>query len=154
MDRKLKNAFEDYLLVREKTYEFLKTLPQEKMTWKPHKLLGTFGMQLRHMSKSQHAYIKGITTGRLDFEDKQAPLGIEKDKEKAIKHLKKLDKELARALEKLKHDTKILFVDGVHGTFKVSIATALSYLADHEFYHQGIFTCYGRLAGLGKFTFM
>jgi hypothetical protein len=29
----------------------------------------------------------------------------------------------------------------------------LTYLQSHELYHQGIFTCYGRLAGLGKFSF-
>ena len=57
-------------------------------------------------------------------------------------------------LEKEIEDKKIVFVDGVVGEHTVDLKTVLSYLIEYEFYHQGIFTCYERLAGLGKFTFM
>ena len=140
--------------MRAKTYEFLKTLPQEKMKWKPHDLLGTFGMQLRHMTKSQEAFVEGLKSGTIEFTNKTFAPELETDKSAALKRFKQLDKELAAVVSKLKPTTKITFVDGVHGTFKVDVVTVLSYLADHEFYHQGIFTCYGRLAGMGKFTFM
>jgi len=49
---------------------------------------------------------------------------------------------------------KIIFVDGVSGTSEETLTNIINYMIEHEFYHQGIFTCYGRIAGMGKFLFM
>ena len=59
----LKQFKEDWKQIRSKTYEFLETVPQSKISWSPHKDLGTFGMQIRHIGVSQRAYIKGINSG-------------------------------------------------------------------------------------------
>ena len=150
----VKDWIEDWKEVRGKTLEFLEKLPEEKMTWRPHKLLGTFGMQIRHIIKSQESYVKGITIGKIDFSDKKFDKELETNKQKALDYLKKLDNELIRLLSSLDQNKKIIFVDGVYGEQKIPLTTVLSYLTNHEVYHQGIFTCYGRLAGLGKFTFM
>ncbi len=154
MDSTLKDFLADWKQIRGKTFEFLKTLPEEKIAWRPHELLGTFGMQLRHLGKSQEAYIQGIRKGKIDFTNKTFEPSIETDKKKAIAYLKKLDAELVKVLLATKPEQKIIFMDGVYGEMKITLTTVLSYLMNHEVYHQGIFTCYGRLAGLGKFRFM
>lgn len=144
----------DWKQIRGKTLDFLQTMPQEKMTWRPHELLGTFGMQIRHIGKSQESYINGIKSGKIDFSDKKFDPEIEKNKEKALLHLKKLDEELVKTISDADPGKEIIFIDGVLGELRIPLRTVLSYLVDHEYYHQGIFTCYGRLAGLGKFLFM
>ena len=154
MNEQIKEWVEDWKEVRGKTLEFLKSLPEDKITWRPHELLGTFGMQIRHICISQRAYINGIKKGKLDFEDKEFDTELETNKERALSYLEKLDKELIETLEPLNADKEIIFVDGIYGESKVPLITILSYLTNHESYHQGVFTCYGRLAGLGKFTFM
>jgi len=155
MNKQIKSFIEDWKEIRGKTYEFLETLPEDKMTFSPHKLLGTFGMQIRHIGVSQNSYIEGIKKGKIDFSSKSFDVNIETDKKLAIQHLKDLDNKLFELLESINDTNKeITFIDGVQGEFKESLIDILHYLKDHEFYHQGIFTCYGRLAGMGKFTFM
>ena len=144
----------DWKSVRGKTYEFLETVPEEKIMWRPHKDLGTFGMQIRHMGVSQKAYINGIKNGRIDYENKVYNKDIEKSKKKAITFLKDMDKELIDVLKSADKNKEIEFHDGVYGFKKVSLGTVLEWLLQHEAYHQGVFTCYGRLAGLGKFRLM
>src|SRR3989344_6338114 len=117
----IKQALDEYKLARTKTYEFLKTLPQEKMTWRPHEQLGTFGMQLRHMTKSQQAYVEGIKKGTIDFSDKSFSSDIETSKVAVLKRFKELDQELVDILKTLKPTTKIIFNDGVHGTFQIDV---------------------------------
>ena len=109
---KVEEFIEDWKAFRGKTYEFLETVPIDKMSWRSHKDLGTFGMQIRHIGVLQRAYINGIKSGEIDFHD------------------------------------------GVYGIMNVDVETVLDWLLQHEAYHQGIFTCYGRLAGLGKFRLM
>ena len=145
---------DEWNTVRRKTYEFLETVSDEKMIWRPHELLGTFGMQLRHMIKSQESYIKGIKSGKIDFSEKSFEKELETNKQRAVETLKDLDNQLIDLIKTESLDKEITFVDGVHGEMKIPLSTVIAYLVDHEFYHQGIFTCYGRLAGLGKFTFM
>ena len=155
MNEELESFLEEYEEIRARTIEFLKTVPQEQWTWKPHELLGSFGMQARHMSTSQQCYIKGIQQGKIDFTQKSFDKEIETVKKKAIERLQELDKKLRKVLEEINDPTKeIIFVDGVTGTTKEELKDVIRYLIDHEYYHQGIFTAYGRLAGLGKFLFM
>ncbi len=155
MDEKIKELLEEYQEIRERTIEFLESIPNEKWTWKPHKLLGSFGMQVRHMTTSQNSYIQGIKRGRIDFSSKEFNRELEVNKKLAIEKLKELDKELNQTIKSLKnHKKSITFVDGVAGTTEVQIEEIIHYLMGHEYYHQGIFTCYGRIAGLGKFLFM
>ncbi len=139
---------------RGKTYEFLETIPEDKITWKPHKDLGTFGMQIRHIGVSQQAYINGMKSGKIDFKNKKYDKDVELDKKKAISFLKSIDKELITFLDSADVNKKIEFHDGVYGVSTISLGTVLEWLMQHESYHQGIFTCYGRLAGLGKFRLM
>ena len=151
----IKNWLNDWKETRGMTIKFLEIVPKEKFNWKPHELLGTFGMQVRHLIIVQKNYIDGMKKKKIDFSDKSFDKKIESDKKIAISRLKKLDKELEGLLEKINNlNHEIVFVDGVSGEHKVKLLTVLTYLVNHEFYHQGIFTCYGRLAGLGKFTFM
>lgn len=151
---KIKDFIQDWKEVRDKTYEFLETVPQDKMNWSPHKDLGTFGMQIRHIGVSQRAYITGIKSGKIDFSDKNYDKEVEKDKIKAINFLKQMDEELIIVLKSVKGDKMIEFHDGVYGIKKIPVEIVLDWIIQHETYHQGIFTCYGRLAGLGKFRLM
>jgi uncharacterized damage-inducible protein DinB len=151
---KIQNFVEDWAFVRGKTLEFLATIPDDKMTWKPHDQLGTFGMQIRHVIKSQEAYLNGMKNETVEFSNKKFDPALETDKQKAIDYLKKLDGELIDFLNTADENKEIIFVDGVIGEKKIPITTVLDYMINHEIYHQGIFTCYGRLAGLGKFLFM
>ncbi len=144
----------DWKEIRGRTYEFLDNIPNNKITWKPHKDLGTIGQQIRHIGVSQRSYINGIKIGKIDFNDKIFNPEIEKDKEKAINFLKDLDNKLFNILDNVNIDKKIIFVDGIAGESVINLKTVLNYLIEHEVYHQGIFTCYGRLLGLGKFRFM
>ena len=151
----VKELLEGYKEIRGRTIKFLESVPKEKWVWKPHILLGSFGMQVRHMSTSEQSYIEGIKTGKIDFSQKKFDKEIEINKGKAINRLKELDLELSKLIDSTKDfNKKITFVDGVSGTSKEDLATLLNYLIEHEFYHQGIFTCYGRLANMGKFLFM
>ena len=154
MNKKIKSFIEDWKEVRGKTYEFLQTVPEDKINWRPHKLLGTFGMQIRHIGVSQRAYINGIKSGKIDFDDKSYDKEVETDKTKGIDFLKQMDKELFEVLDTIGEDKKLEFHDGVYGAKETDVETVLEWLMQHETYHQGIFTCYGRLAGLGKFTLM
>lgn len=151
----IKDLLEDYESIRERTIEFLKKVPEEKWTWRPHALLGSFGMQVRHICTSQQSYIEGIKKGKIDFSQKGFDKEIEINKEKAIKRLKELDKELFDLIGSVKDSNKkIIFVDGVSGTSEETLTNIINYMIEHEFYHQGVFTCYGRLADMGKFLFM
>jgi len=150
----IKEFKKDWKEIRGRTLKFLESVPEDKWNWRPHELLGTFGMQVRHMVKSQEAYIKGMKNGTVSFDDKDFDSEIEKDKEKGIGKLRELDEELLGSLKELEGDKEILFRDGVVGDEKVKLETVLQYLIEHEYYHQGIFTCYGRIAGMGKFLFM
>ena len=153
--KEVKNILDDYKEIRNRTIQFLEKVPKERWTWKPHELLGSFGMQVRHMSTSQQSYLEGIKKGKIDFSQKEFDKEIETNKEKAIKRLKELDKELTKLINSMNDfNKKITFVDGVSGTSEATLANILNYMIDHEFYHQGIFTCYGRLVGMGKFLFM
>ena len=145
---------EEWKQVRGKTYEFLETVPGERIIWSPHKDLGTFGMQMRHLGVSQRSYIAGMVSGKIDFSNKSYDKEIEKDKQKSLKFLKNLDEEMIEVLKSVKGTKIIDFHDGVYGVKKVNIETVLDWLLQHECYHQGVFTCYGRLAGLGKFRLM
>lgn len=151
---KIKEFISEWKEVRGKTYEFLDNLPKDKINWRPHRELGTFGMQIRHMCISQKAYMNGIKSGKVDFDDKNFDADLEHNKSKVIKHLKQLDKELINLLKSVDNDKSIEFHDGVYGLKIVPVGTVLAWMLQHETYHQGIFTCYGRLAELGKFRFM
>ena len=151
----IKDLIEDYKSIRARTIKFLKKVPEDKWTWRPHELLGSFGMQVRHISTSQQSYVEGIKKGKIDFSQKEFDKEIETNKDKAIKRLKELDKELFDLVDSIKDlNKKIIFVDGVSGTSEETLTNVINYMIEHEFYHQGIFTCYGRLAGMGKFLFM
>jgi len=151
----IKELLEDYNDIRDRTIKFLEKVPEEKWTWKPHELLGTFGMQVRHMTTSQQSYVEGIKKGKIDFSQKTFDKEIETNKEKAINRLKELDKELSELIDSTKDfHKKIVFVDGVSGTSEEDLTNIINYMIEHEFYHQGIFTCYGRISGMGKFLFM
>ena len=83
---------------------------------------------------------------KIDFSQKDFDKEIETNKDKAIERLKKLDKELFDLINSIKdYDKKIIFVDGVSGTSEETLTNVINYMIEHEFYHQGIFTCYGRL---------
>lgn len=148
----MQDLIDEWREVRAKTYEFLEGLPQERMAWRPHEILGTFGMQLRHMIVSERAYIEGLLSGTISFDEKGYDEAWETRKEAAIEQLREMDKRLLAALSSAKEE--IVFDDGVFGKVTVDPATVLRWLIQHETYHQGIFTCYGRLTGMGKFRFM
>ena len=140
--------------IRGRTLKFLESIPKNKVNWTPNKDLGTIGMQVRHIGVSQESYIKGIKNGKITFSKKSFNPEIEKNLDKGISFLKKLDEELSELLEKADPKKQIEFIDGVEGKSKITLERTLDYLIDHELYHQGIFTCYGRLLNLGKFRFM
>ncbi len=151
----IEDLIDDYKSIRDRTIKFLKKVPEDKWTWRPHELLGSFGMQVRHISTSQQSYTEGIKKGKIDFSQKEFDKEIETNKDKAIKRLKELDKEFFDLMSSIKDpNKKIIFVDGVSGTSEETLTNIIDYMIEHEFYHQGIFTCYGRLAGMGKFLFM
>ena len=154
MTEKIKSLLKNYKDIRGRTIKFLESVPEDKWTWSPGELLGTFGMQIRHMANSENCYIEGIKKKKIDFEQKTFGKELEEDKRKAVEKLKELDDELLKAIESFNPEEKITFVDGVSGTSEEEIEDIINYLIEHEFYHQGIFTCYGRLAGMGKFLFM
>ena len=154
MDKSINQFKKDWKIVRGRTIEFLKSIPKDNVSWSPHKDLGTIGMQIRHMCTSQKAYITGIKDGKIDFSVKSFDPKIEKNIDKGIEFLESLDKELSELIQKESPNKELIFVDGLEGNSKITLQTALDYLMDHEFYHQGIFTCYGRLLNLGKFRFM
>ncbi len=143
----------DWKDVRGKTLEFLELLPQEHMSWRPHEQLGTFGMQLRHLAKVQEAYLVGMKTGTITFTDKQFDAAIETDKSAALRFLEQVEADMQATLAAMDDTMTVQFIDSA-GERTISLRTVLQYLINHEIYHQGIFTCYGRLAGLGKFTFL
>jgi len=153
--KEVKNLIENYKEIRSKTIEFLEKVPKDKWMWKPHELLGSFGMQARHITVSQQCYIEGIKKGKIDFSQKDFDKEIETNKDKAIKGLRELDNDLFDLINSIKDFNKqIIFVDGVSGTSEETLPKIINYMIEHEFYHQGIFTCYGRISGMGKFLFM
>lgn len=150
----LSDFIKEWKSVRGKTYEFIATIPDDKMSWKPHEHLGTFGMQLRHMGVSQRAYVNGMRNGKVDFSDKSYDKELETDKAKIVAFLKNLDTELIIMLDSGEYKESIEFHDGVYGIKKAGPEKVVNWLMEHETYHQGVLTCYGRLAGLGKFRMM
>ena len=95
-----------------------------------------------------------MKNGKVIFDVKTPGSDVEKNKSAAITRLQEVDRDLEAFLHKADPDSQIKFIDGVYGEQNVSLSTVLRYLLDHEMYHQGILTCLGRLAGLGKFRFM
>src|SRR3989344_2310424 len=82
---KISDFLHDWKEIRGKAYEFLEKIPENKMMWSPHNDLGSIGMQIRHMGVSQRAYINGIRSGTINFNDKTYNKEVEKNKAEAIK---------------------------------------------------------------------
>ncbi len=139
--------------VRGKTLEFLEGLQNEQFAWRPAPQLGTFGMQIRHLAKVQEAYVIGMKTGRVVFGDRNFDPEVETDKQKALAYVEKVDADLLAMLEAWQDPgVEIVILDNT-GEKKLSLLTVLQYVLHHELYHQGIFTCYARLAGIEPIPF-
>ncbi len=137
----------DWRWVRGLTYEFIKMIPTEKLMFSPHKDFGSLGRQLRHVADIQECYLKGFINGELDFKNRRRDRSMEHNQKKLLKFFEDLDEKLYKFLST--HTEKeldnVIIWNVWENLPNPTIKECLLYLIEHEVYHQGIWTLYGKL---------
>ncbi len=150
MDKK--QFLEDWKYVRGNTIKFIHSVPDNKLSFSPHKNWGTIGKQLRHLADVQDCYLKSIKAGKVSFDNKRKNYEIEKSKKRLLDDMNQRDVELSNVLSKMSGkqlQKKLLWAEVGNS----SIIIALTYMKEHEIYHQGILQLYADLAGFKTLRF-
>ena len=147
-----KQFLEDWKHTRNNTLRFIDSIPNKKLSFKPHRNFGTLGKQLRHLADVQECYLKGIKTGVIEFSRKRKDFSMETDKQKLINYFRQQDKDLILML-KIMHETDLRKNIIWKECGKPTIYSTLIYMKEHEIFHQGIFNYALNLQGLNHLDF-
>ena len=136
----------DWEYTRNNTFKFIESIPNNKIGFSPHKDWGSIGRQLRHIADVQECYLNAIDTKKVTFQNKRKDYSMETDKDKLIRYMKDLDKRLKEKIQKMSEKDLLKKVDWEE-VGNPSIIVMLTYMKEHEIYHQGILQVYASLAG-------
>ena len=128
------------------------SIPNNKLNFIPHKDFGSAGRQLRHMADVQECYLKAVETRKVTFQNKRKDYSMETSKEKLVEYMKELDEKLKVKLKKMSEKYLLKKVDWKE-VGNPSIIVMLTYMKEHEIYHQGILQLYASLAGFETIRF-
>jgi uncharacterized damage-inducible protein DinB len=131
---------------RSLTYDFLKVLTPDDLSYSPQLEFGTFGKLIRHVGDVQAVYVHALETGHADFDKKLKDKTMEGSLERLEKYLKEQDKALYDALSKYDKDPIKEVI--VWPTTKLSVLEHLFLLPQHEAIHQGQWSLAARQAGI------
>ena len=147
-----KQFLRDWNHTRTNTFKFIESIPNNKIVFSPHKDWGSIGRQLRHMADVQDCYIKAIGTRKITFRNKRRDYSMETSKEKLIKYMKELDKKLKEKIQHMPEKDLLKKVDWKEAG-NPPVIVMLTYMKEHEIYHQGILQVYASLAGFPTIRF-
>ncbi|SRR5579875_116090 len=131
---------------RSLTYDFLKVLNEESLSYSPHPAFGNLGKQIRHLGDVQECYVRALETGVADFSRKRMDLSMESSLEKLTHHLREMDNYLYDALSKYTADP--LKQEIKWPTTRLSVLEHLFLLPQHEAIHQGQWSLAARQHGI------
>jgi uncharacterized damage-inducible protein DinB len=131
---------------RSLTYDFLKVLTEENLSYSPQLEFGTFGKLIRHVGDVQGVYIEALKSGNADFSKKRQDHSMETSLERLEKYLKEQDDKLYAALADYKKDPIKEQISWPKT--KLSVLEHLFLLPQHEAIHQGQWSLAGRQAGI------
>lgn len=131
---------------RSLTYDFLKVLNEQDLSYSPQLEFGTIGKQIRHVGDVQECYLHALETGVADFSKKRMDLAMEQSLAKLEAHLRQQDLRLYDLLAKFDRDPINQMI--VWPTTKLSVLEHLFLLPQHEAIHQGQWSLAARQHGL------
>jgi uncharacterized damage-inducible protein DinB len=131
---------------RSLTYDFLKVLNEQDLSYSPQLEFGTFGKQIRHVGDVQECYLQALETGMADFSKKRMDLTMEQSLPKLEAHLRQQDVRLYDLLSKFDGDPINQMI--AWPTTKLSVLEHLFLLPQHEAIHQGQWSLAGRQHGI------
>ena len=148
----VKNLLENYKIHRKLTRDLLIFISQEQLSVKPFHASGTFGKQFRHLIDIESCYVESLTTGSLTFFRPNVDHSIENDKKRLIHNMDRVDRELSQiicSIENAKADNKYIDCRQVmkylgDGNMFASPIQILSWITEHEIFHEGELALYVR----------
>lgn len=148
----IKTQLENYRIHRKLNRDLLISLDQDQLSLKPFGFSGTFGKQFRHLLDIERCYVESLITGALTFYRSDIDHSLEIDKERLIHELDMEDKKLEKICEIFQsQETKDESIDCSqvakylgNNNILVSPAQILSWLTEHEIFHEGELALYIR----------
>ena len=148
----IKTKLENYRIHRKLNRDLLISLDQDQLSLKPFGFSGTFGKQFRHLRDIERCYVESLITGALTFYRLDIDHSLETDKEKLIHELDMEDKKLEKICEIFQsQETKDESIDCSqvakylgNSNITTSPAQILSWLTEHEIFHEGVLALYIR----------
>lgn len=131
---------------RSLTYDFLKVLGEQDLSYSPQLQFGNLGKQIRHLGDVQECYVRALETGTADFSKKRMDLSMETSLEKLERYLHEMDNYLYDALSKYSGDP--LKQEIKWPTTRLSVLEHLFLLPQHEAIHQGQWSLAARQHGI------
>ncbi len=156
MTRNLKEGLlADWEWTRSLTLKYIESVPDDKLSFSPGHGFGTLGRQLRHMADVQECYLKGLETGEIDFKKKRKDYMMETSKAKLLAYVKELDEKLKSLMKNLEEEdlNKPVKWQVWENLPDPTIFQAITYMTQHEIFHQGILQLYAALAGFQTVRF-
>ena len=152
-----KELLEAFRLHRKLTLDLLLSLDNEQLTWRPIKATGSFGKQFRHLLDVQRSYVDSMFTGVLDFLRSDIDHALENDRGKLLESLREEDRRLESKLSTI--SAVKLFSHSIDCSSVVkylgednrtaSIEQIISWMTEHEVFHDGELALYVRSSGMG-----
>jgi uncharacterized damage-inducible protein DinB len=148
----IKTQLENYRIHRKLNRDLLISLDRDQSSLKPFGFSGTFGKQFRHLLDIERCYVESLITGALTFYRSDIDHSLEIDKERLIHELDMKDKELEKICESFQaQEAKDKSIDCSraakylgNNNILVSPAQILTWLAEHEIFHEGELALYVR----------
>jgi uncharacterized damage-inducible protein DinB len=131
---------------RSLTFDFIKVLTEDNLTYSPQLEFGTIGKLIRHVGDVQGVYIDGLETGKTDFSKKHRDYSMETSLDRLAQHLKAQDDRLYAVLAAYKKDP--LKEEIIWPSTKLPVLEHLFLLPQHEAIHQGQWSLAARQAGI------
>lgn len=149
-----KELLEAFRLHRKLTLDLLLSLDNEQLTWRPIKATGSFGKQFRHLLDVQRSYVDSMFTGVLDFLRSDIDHALENDRGKLLESLREEDRRLESGLSNIPTDELLVHSIDCSRVVKylrddnstASIAKIISWMTEHEIFHEGELALYVRSA--------
>ncbi len=148
----INTKLENFRIHRKLNRDLLISLDQDQLSLKPFSVSGTFGKQFRHLLDIERCYVESLITGTLTFYRSDIEHSLEIDKERLIHELDLEDKKLEKICESFQsQETKEKSIDCNqaakylgNNNILAPPAQILSWLTEHEIFHEGELAMYVR----------
>lgn len=142
----------DWAYLRNNTQEYLKSVPDDRLTFSSHPEWGSIGRHLRHMGDVQECYLNALDTGKLSFKAKRKDRSMESNKQKLAAYFRELDEKLEKKINTMGEQDFLKPVEWKEFD-NPTVEATLTYMKEHEVFHQGILQVYAKLANFHTIRF-